>query len=376
MASIQQRVRSDGTIAHRVMFRIDRSLTSETFDDPKTAADFAALVDRIGGQAAREVRDARDGNHGATPTLSQYARDYVTNRAGISTGTRSDYLRIIDRDIDDTIIGSLPVDAITPRHIAAWVREQEAKGLSAKTIRNRHGLLYAVFRNATKPPALRPDNPCEHTRISPTARKGMTFLTKGEFAVLLACVPAHYQPLTAVLAGTGLRFGEATALQVGDVHLDDEPPVVHVERAWKWTDNHGHELGPPKTRKGRRVVSLAEQLTGLLRPLLEDRKPAELVFTTPTGQRVRNITFREDAWLPALQKAKLGKRPRIHDLRHTYASWQIAAGVPLPVIQQQLGHESVKTTVDVYGHLAHGALALAAQASSLALAQALPELEG
>lgn len=45
------------------------------------------------------------------------------------------------------------------------------------------------------------------------------------------------------------------------------------------------------------------------------------------------------------------KMPRPHDLRHTCASWMIQAGVPLPVIQQHLGHESITTTVDRYGHL-------------------------
>ena len=50
-------------------------------------------------------------------------------------------------------------------------------------------------------------------------------------------------------------------------------------------------------------------------------------------------------------KAGLTKSPRVHDLRHTCASWMIAAGVPLPIIQQHLGHESIQTTIGVYGHL-------------------------
>jgi len=47
----------------------------------------------------------------------------------------------------------------------------------------------------------------------------------------------------------------------------------------------------------------------------------------------------------------LEKDTRIHDLRHTHASWLIAAGRPLPSIQRRLGHESITTTVDTYGHL-------------------------
>ena len=48
---------------------------------------------------------------------------------------------------------------------------------------------------------------------------------------------------------------------------------------------------------------------------------------------------------------QLEKRPRIHDLRRTHAAWLIAAGRPLPSIQRRLGHESITTTVDTYGHL-------------------------
>ena len=48
---------------------------------------------------------------------------------------------------------------------------------------------------------------------------------------------------------------------------------------------------------------------------------------------------------------RLTKRPRVHDLRHTHASWMIAAGVDLFVLQRRLGHESITTTTETYAHL-------------------------
>ena len=69
---------------------------------------------------------------------------------------------------------------------------------------------------------------------------------------------------------------------------------------------------------------------------------------------VRAQNFHSNAWGPALAKATekgLTKKPRVHDLRHTNASWLIQAGVPLTVIQRHLGHESIQTTSDRYGHL-------------------------
>lgn len=65
---------------------------------------------------------------------------------------------------------------------------------------------------------------------------------------------------------------------------------------------------------------------------------------------------------------------RIHDTRHTYASVFIARGVPLPYIQHRLGHEKITTTVGTYGHLIADADIVTADATELAMAQALPQL--
>ena len=67
------------------------------------------------------------------------------------------------------------------------------------------------------------------------------------------------------------------------------------------------------------------------------------------------------------QRNGLTKTPRFHDLRHTYAAWLISAGVPLPEIQRRLGHESIQTTVDVYGGLLEQAGDLADDAIDAAL---------
>ena len=69
---------------------------------------------------------------------------------------------------------------------------------------------------------------------------------------------------------------------------------------------------------------------------------------------VRGPNFYTNVWVPALARAKeagLTKKPRVHDLRHTNASWLIQAGIHLTVVQRDLGHESIQTTSDRYGHL-------------------------
>lgn len=202
----------------------------------------------------------------------------------------------------------------------------------------------------------------------------MALISHNDFARLLDAVTEHYRPLVALLAGTGLRWGEATALQPEDFDLDGHSPTVRVSRAWK-KGASGPYLGAPKSRRGIRTVTLGTSLVELLRPLVEATARGDLVFTSPAGSRVQSQHFAYRVWRPALERAGLDHL-RVHDLRHTHASWLIAAGVSLPVIQRRLGHESIKTTVDVYGHLAPDAHAGAAEAADLAMSSALPQIEG
>jgi integrase len=94
------------------------------------------------------------------------------------------------------------------------------------------------------------------------------------------------------------------------------------------------------------------------------------LFINGAGNPVRAQEFYNGGWKPARDSAMtagLTKSPRVHDLRHTCASWMIQAGVPLPIIQQHLGHESIQTTIGVYGHLDRRGAQVAADAIGSAL---------
>jgi integrase len=113
-------------------------------------------------------------------------------------------------------------------------------------------------------------------------------------------------------------------------------------------------LGPPKTRKSVRTVSIPDLVTAELQTRSVGRRPDQLVFPGPAGigQQAWTKRFHRMAWHPAVAASGIGKKPRVHDLRHAHASWLIAQGVHLPMIQARLGHESINTTISVYGHLA------------------------
>jgi integrase len=78
------------------------------------------------------------------------------------------------------------------------------------------------------------------------------------------------------------------------------------------------------------------------------------VFTVPNGSVVRQSNWRRAVFLPARARAGLSDRFRVHDLRHTAASLMIQAGYPPKMLQEILGHASITTTLDLYGHLYPG----------------------
>ncbi|ATL31245.1 tyrosine-type recombinase/integrase [Streptomyces formicae] len=114
-------------------------------------------------------------------------------------------------------------------------------------------------------------------------------------------------------------------------------------------------MGAPKTKRSRRTVVVTEAFWQKLKRRARGKAQDDLLFTGPEGNRWDPGTFRRLRWMPAIElaieKFGLAKRPRLHDVRHSHASWLIAAKVPLPAIQRCLGHESITTTVDRYGHL-------------------------
>jgi integrase len=203
------------------------------------------------------------------------------------------------------------------------------------------------------------------------------FLSGSEFAVLLDHIPGYWRPLVTFLYSTGTRWGEATALKIKDVDLASTPPQFAVVASWKHTDGRGHDLGPPKTEKGRRSIGLTPQMVALLLPVIGARARVDYVFVNRQGRPVLHNSFHSRVWAPAAAAAEptIHKHPRIHDCRHSAASNMIQQGVPLNVVQQILGHESIRTTVDVYGHTAGNALSIAAQAAAMSLVEAYPELE-
>jgi integrase len=154
--------------------------------------------------------------------------------------------------------------------------------------------------------------------------------------------------LVAFAVLTGLRQGELFALRRRDVDLANR--VVRVER--------GARAGTAtKTKSGRkRVVHLSVIAAELAAEQLVERegRSLELVFPSPAGAMWRKDNFMARMFRPAVRRAELDGLT-FHDLRHTYASLMVAAGVTPHVIAEQLGHRDARLVLQRYGHLYPGA---------------------
>ena len=324
-----------------------------TFTSESEAATVKRLLD-ANGQSFERAQELLLQARRKVPTVAQVIQEHINESVRPSTGTRRTYQTMLDLHIKPGL-GALAIDTVDFRHINEWIRGMQRKGKSAKTIRNNHSLIYASMEMAVRL-KYRSDNPCRGVQL-PSGDKvedDARFLTHAEYSQILALIPERYKDFTDFLIMTGTRFGEATAVTVADVDLFSKPATVRISKAWKRDGNNAYYVGPTKTGAGKRTVSLPPDLVEILIPLVASRSGSDLLFTTGTGGRMAHSVYWQKCWHPAIKAAQadgLKKAPRVHDLRHTHASWLIQEGVPLFTISRRLGHASTSTTEGVYGHL-------------------------
>lgn len=402
---------ANGHISWFVRFRVDgkQNPVKETFSvdgDPSgaqakvEAERFARLVDKVGGTAARATRRTGEDSARDMPTLRTWFEQHLASVSTYTTtGTPDGYRKDAERTWLPHL-GHLPLDAITRDAVVKWVawqREQETARSKAarekaaaggeplpekrlvrpKTIKNAHGLLSSTLQAAVDAdPQLITRNPAKGVRLpSDQADTEKEILTHAEWELLRAAIPAYWLPLTTFLIVTGVRIGEASAVQMRDLDLDSPTPTVRIRRAWKKGERDSRYLGSTKSRRGVRTIRIGTDLADLLRPLVTD-DPEALVFTGVQGGRVQAQHFNTRVWKKALADAGITKAITPHGLRHTSASWMLMAGVAPQVVQHRLGHESLSTTSKIYAHLLTDAQADAATLLDAAARPSARQIEG
>jgi integrase len=394
MARIRKRRRADGGISYQVRWVLGGGAAgagyteaAETFTSRSRALAFAAEVEEaghqwptapdgtpwikgLGYQPAATSAFAQDPKtfHSVAESYFQY-QSRMMKLGHLKPYTLHRYRRSYELHLSTTF-GLTSFNEIQALDIEDWMVEQRDLPSTAKSIRNRHGLLFSILAHGQKRLGLRPDNPAELTRLpSKDAELGrqVRFFQHGEWALLRSCLRSDVHLLVDIALATGLRWGELTALRHEDLSFPDRDTVrIHVVRAWSKRapdedgpinrtagENGTWKLGPPKSRRSRHVVVRGQDAIRL-RESLAHHSAETYVFRTAEGNPWRYPDFHSDRWVPARDEATrrgLTKHATPHMLRHTTVVWSLAAGVRIEVVSEQLGHASLQITYDVYGGL-------------------------
>lgn len=238
---------------------------------------------------------------------------------------------------------------LTPGDVTAYL---DRLALDPQTKRHHRSTLRLALQDAVRD-GLLTRNVAALAKVPRMSKPERTYLSLAQVRRIIADGRDDpFWPLWVVILTTGLRVSEALGLHWADV--GDRSLRVQGQLVW-----HGKgrwDIAQPKTARSRRSIQLTPVT---LEAFAEQRRRQEadrgvpviagLVFTMPDGRPI----YAENLRKPRQRMLRsLGLPPvTTHDLRHSAATMMLAAGVPMPVIADILGHSSIRVTMDLYAHI-------------------------
>lgn len=185
-------------------------------------------------------------------------------------------------------------------------------------------------------------------------RRQMKYLEKEEISsVLDGMGEKHWRLLTQFLLLTGLRAGEALALERKDINLEEK--TIRISKTWASTINQLSDT--PKTEAGNRVISVQEELIVIIKNILDYFAAvrtsygarSKLLFHDREGNYMSLRAY--EKYFRAVCVRSIGRPLTPHSLRHTHTAQLAAAGIPLETIARRLGHTDSGVTKRIYFHI-------------------------
>lgn len=295
-------------------------------------------------QGEREFLDMQSGN--MNMKLVAFVEVYFNDK-----GTRLKERSIMTKRtlIETKIIpyfGEKAMNEITAVDIIKWQNMLMNQEYSPTYLRMIQNQLTALFNHAERFYDLR-DNPCKKVdKMGRSNAKELNFWTKDEYEVFLETFTEGdemYRLIFQMLFWLGCRIGEALALTSWDIDL--EKATISVTKTY-YRRNKTDYITSPKTESSNRKITIPKFLQGEIKEYLDSQyelAPDERIF--PITDRAVQKKMKQKT-----EETKL-KPIRVHDLRHSHIALLIEKGMQPLVIAQRVGHDSVNTTMNIYGHL-------------------------
>lgn len=296
---------------------------------------FPSLREATRAERAHDRRPKR-----ASITVADFTDEWIATRQHLKPTTVEGYQYALSQAVE--FFGDTPMQEIGPRDAEAYSAALTER-LAPLTARNHFAVFSRLMRAAVRYDLIE-QNPCDGASNLPkrTRKRDIVPLTREQHLELVAGVSAFWRPMIALWPLVGLRNGEMVGLKredVTDSHLIIRRQLIrNEERAPK----SGKTRTVPLTTEARAIV--ADQLAR------ESCNRNGRVFTTSQGSDVRMSVMWYQQVVPVLERMGLdGITP--HTMRHTYASWLIAAGVNIRQVSEALGHSNASITLNTYAHL-------------------------
>ena len=271
-------------------------------------------------------------------------------------------------------LGAVKLSKLTPVHIQKFYNQlsteispKTGKPLSAKSIRNIHGILSKCLNVAVDQGLIR-SNPAERVTVPKVVKEEIKPLSEDEQKSFLKAIQNHrYRRVLVVMLFTGIRISEAIGLTWDCIDFQKGTLKVYRQLQRRRAKDGGYTFAPLKNSKTR-IIQLSPYTINVLKEQqrqqvidrfaagdvwqgfqnTEEQKTA-FVFTEETGEHLKQDKIRTD--FKEVCKEIGTPETRIHDLRHTFAVNSLQAGDDFKTVSDSLGHATAAFTLDVYGHV-------------------------
>jgi integrase len=247
------------------------------------------------------------------------------------------------------------------------------KSISRKTVLNVLGTVFTILDYAGRCGIRVPQVRFKDLELgSDAGASPVPFFSRDQATRIVALAQEPYKTIFTLAWGTGLRAGEILALTPGD--LDFERKTIRVNKS---SDDKTREIRQPKTKNSVASLPMVSSLEVALRSYLNlhwKENSAGLLFPNRDGSRPRKReSIVEYALKPILRKLGIPEKDcGLHAFRHGLATELAEASVPITVLQQQLRHADVKTTLRVYAHAIPESQRVAMERAALSIGTVVP----
>lgn len=323
-------------------------------------------------EATKKVKEAiedlkRNKDYQKNITFKKYSSEWYNQYLKRGRKSTTNQMRMFTINHLNKYVGGSPMNEITPKMYQAILNDLFDKGLSNSTMKIINNTAKMIFFKAAEENVIKgnPTSGCFIPQKQLTVEEIENdevedlYLEQDELQIFLNELNNYsnfiYVGAVYLIAFTGMRPGEAAALQEKDVNFETSQVSV-TKTLYRENRKKGeYKTTPPKTMTSIRVVDIDAEILNILQEVIEYKKkmgypPSTYLFATSDGHPVTVDLIRQVIRRVG-EKTNINKKLYTYIFRHTHISMLAEAGVSLPEIMKRVGHKNESTTTDIYLHV-------------------------